>query len=632
MTTSPITDMDKYLFAQGTHERIYEKFGAQLAEVDGVAGVHFAVWAPNAQAVHIIGDFNYWSSYEHSMQRLEGSGIWTRFEPGLKPGALYKYRIITPDGQEIEKSDPVAFAAELRPQTASMVADINSYQWGDQDWMENRHTRQTFEAPIAIYEVHLGSWRRGEGNRYLTYAELAEQLIPYVKDLGFTHLELLPITEHPYDGSWGYQTVGYYAPTSRHGSPQEFQAFIDACHQAGLGVILDWVPAHFPKDRHGLGWFDGTHLYEHADPRQREHQDWGTYIFNYGRHEVRSFLLSNALFWLDKYHIDGLRVDAVASMLYLDYSRQEGEWIPNLHGGRENLEAIHFLKRFNEVVHGVYPDVLTFAEESTAWPMVSRPVYLGGLGFDMKWNMGWMHDTLDFISRDPVYRRYHHNNLTFSLVYAFNENFILPLSHDEVVHLKGSLIKKMPGDDWQKAANLRAYYGYMYGHPGKKLLFMGDEIAQWHEWNFEASLDWYHAELNPHRGVAQFLRDLNHLYQAEPALHEVDFEHAGFQWIDYRDADQSIIAFLRRNRAGDQQIIVICNFTPIPRENYHLGVPEAGFYAELINSDAISYWGSGMGNLGGVQSQAGVWHDQPHHIKLVLPPLSTLILKRTEKG
>jgi 1,4-alpha-glucan branching enzyme len=620
--------MDQYLFAQGTHERIYEKLGAQLTEVEGVQGVHFAVWAPNARMVHLIGNFNYWTSYEHPMTPLGETGIWTRFEPGLEPGTLYKFRMTTQTGQELEKSDPVAFAAELRPQTASVVADINSHTWGDQAWMENRKARQAFDAPISIYEVHLGSWRRGDGNGYLTYTELAEQLIPYVVEMGFTHIELLPVAEHPFDGSWGYQTVGYFAPTSRFGSPRDFQAFVDACHQAGIGVIIDWVPAHFPKDAHGLGLFDGTHLYEHSDPRQGEHRDWGTYIFNYGRHEVRSFLISNAIFWLDKYHIDGLRVDAVASMLYLDYSRTGEEWLANIHGGRENLEAIHFLKRFNEVVHGIYPDILTFAEESTAWPMVSRPVYLGGLGFDLKWNMGWMHDTLEYMSKEPIHRRYHHNNLTFSLVYAFNENFILPLSHDEVVHLKGSILNKMPGDDWQKAANLRAYYGYMYGHPGKKLLFMGNEFGQWVEWNFDASLEWGGIEFHPHKGVAQFVRDLNHLYQAEPALHEVDFSVDGFTWIDFHDSDNSVIAFIRHSKASNAQVIIACNFTPVPRDTYRLGVPEAGFYAEILNSDATVYWGSGIGNLGGVESEPEPWHGFPHSIKLTLPPLSTLMLKK----
>ena len=457
--------------------------------------------------------------------------------------------------------------------------------------MQARNISQALDQPISVYEVHLGSWRRGEGNRFLSYAELAEQLIPYVQSMHYTHIELLPIAEHPFDGSWGYQITGYFAPTSRFGPPEEFQAFVDACHQAGIGVILDWVPAHFPKDAHGLGLFDGTHLYEHADHRQGEHKEWGTYIFNYGRNEVQSFLLSNALFWLDKYHIDGLRVDAVASMLYLDYARDSGQWVPNVHGGRENLEAVHFLKRFNEVTHGVYPDILTFAEESTSWPLVSRPVYLGGLGFDLKWNMGWMNDTLEYMGKDPIYRRYHHNHLTFSMMYAFTENFTLPLSHDEVVHLKGSMIGKMPGDDWQKAANLRAFFGYLMGHPGKKLLFMGSDMAQWQEWNEAVGLDWGMLDFHPHKGMAQFVADLNQLYRSESALHQVDFEHTGFSWVDFRDVDQSIIAFLRHNRANDEQILVVCNFTPVVHEGYRLGVPTPGFYAELINSDATVYWG-----------------------------------------
>ncbi len=626
-----VTDLDRHLFAEGTHERIYEKLGAHLTEENGVSGVHFAVWAPNAKEVYLIGDFNYWDSLQHPMHSLEDSGIWTRFEPGLQAGALYKYRIITPDGKILEKTDPYGFAAELRPQTASVVADIDSYTWQDREWMGSRWEKHSLGSPIAVYEVHLGSWRRGDGNRFLSYAELAGQLIPYVKELGYTHIELLPITEHPFDGSWGYQTVGYYAPTSRFGSPQDFMAFVDACHQAEIGVILDWVPAHFPKDAHGLGRFDGTPLYEHADPRQGEHSDWGTYIFNFGRNEVQSFLFSNAVFWLEKYHLDGLRVDAVASMLYLDYSRKEGEWIPNIHGGRENLEAIYFIKHFNEIVHGIFPDILTFAEESTAWPQVSRPVYLGGLGFDMKWNMGWMHDTLAYISKEPVYRRYHHNSLTFSLLYAFNENFILPLSHDEVVHLKGSMIKKMPGDDWQKFANLRAYYAYMYGHPGKKLLFMGGEFGQWTEWDFNYSLSWDALNWPPHRGVSRVVSDLNRLYRQESALYEVDFEPQGFVWIDANDSENSVISFMRYNRDRNEFLVFVCNFTPVPRFNYRIGVPQAGYYAELLNTDAVEYWGSGLGNQGGAQSQEIAWHNYPHSLNLTLPPLATLILKRRDK-
>ncbi len=627
MTQPFFSDMDKYLFAEGNHERIYKKLGAHLTELDGVAGVHFAVWAPNAKAVCLVGDFNYWHSAQHPMLSLGESGVWTRFEPGLGVGALYKFRIETHDGRMLEKADPYAFAAELRPQTASVVTDLDTYTWHDGDWLAHRAEAQALDAPVAVYEIHLGSWQRGDGNRYLTYAELAERLIPYVKDMGYTHIELLPIAEHPFDGSWGYQVVNYFAPTSRFGSPQEFMAFVDACHQAGIGVIVDWVPAHFPKDAHGPGEFDGTHLYEHADPRQGEHKDWGTYIFNFGRNEVRTFLLSNAVFWLEKYHIDGLRVDAVASMLYLDYSRHDGEWIPNIYGGRENLEAISFLKRFNEVTHGIFPDILTFAEESTAWPQVSRPVYVGGLGFDLKWNMGWMHDTLDYMAKEPIHRRYHHHSLTFSLIYAFNEQFILPLSHDEVVHLKGAMVEKMSGDDWQKFANLRAYYGYMYGHPGKKLLFMGCEFGQWTEWDNEHSLKWDSLNYPPHKGVARLVADLNRLYRAEPALFEVDFAPEGFRWVDANDSENSVISFLRFNRAGDNALLFVCNFTPVPRYNYRLGAPEAGFYAELLNTDAEFYWGSGVGNMGGVQSDDLPWHNQPYSISLTLPPLSTLILK-----
>lgn len=630
MTKPFFSDMDKYLFAEGNHERVYEKLGAHLTELDGVSGVHFAVWAPNAKAVYLVGDFNFWHSTQHPMMSLGESGVWTRFEPGLGVGTLYKFRIETHDGQWLEKSDPYAFAAELRPQTASVVTDLDTYTWNDGDWLAHRAKAQALDAPIAVYEVHLGSWQRGDGNRYLTYAELADRLIPYIKKMGYTHIELLPIAEHPFDGSWGYQIVSYFAPTSRFGSPAEFMAFVDACHQADIGVIVDWVPAHFPKDAHGLGNFDGTHLYEHADPRKGEHKDWGTYIFNYGRNEVRAFLLSNAVFWFDKYHIDGLRVDAVASMLYLDYSRNEGEWIPNIYGGRENLEAISFLKRFNEVTHGIFPDILTFAEESTAWPQVSRPVYLGGLGFDLKWNMGWMHDTLDYMSKEPVYRRYHHNELTFSLIYAFNEQFILPLSHDEVVHMKGSLVSKMSGDDWQKFANLRAYYGYMYGHPGKKLLFMGGEFGQWTEWDNEHSLKWDSLNYPPHKGVARLVADLNRLYRTEKALFEIDFKPNGFAWIDANDSENSVVAFIRRSRTGDDGVIFVCNFTPVPRYNYRIGVPEEGFYTEMLNTDAEIYWGSGMGNMGGVQSESQPWHNLPHSINLTLPPLSTLILKRVE--
>lgn len=620
-------ETDRYLFAQGTHERIYEKLGAQLVKRDGVSGVHFAVWAPNAEAVSIIGDFNDWGGQENLMCHTEDSGIWTRFEPGLSVGMLYKFRVTTQDGDIVDKSDPVGFWAEPRPKTASIVADINRYNWQDERWMQNRGSAQALDKPISIYEVHLGSWRRDENGDFLSYTELAEQLIQYVLDMNYTHIELMPIAEHPFDGSWGYQTTGYFAPTSRFGTPEAFQAFVDSCHQAGIGVILDWVPAHFPKDGHGLGNFDGTHLYEHADPRQGEHKDWGTYIFNYDRNEVQSFLLSNALYWLDKYHIDGLRVDAVASMIYLDYSREEGQWLPNVHGGRENLGAIHFLKRFNEVVHGVFPDVLTFAEDSTAWPMVSHPVYQGGLGFDFKWNMGWMNDSLEYIKKDPVHRGHHHGALTFSLVYAFTENFILPISHDEVVHMKGAMISKMPGDDWQKSATLRAYLGYMFGHPGKNLLFMGCDMALWSEWNEAVGLDWRLLEHQPHQGVNRFVADLNRLYRNESALYEVDDEESGFSWIVHDDASQSVVAFVRHNRVDDEKIIVVCNFTPVLRQEYRLGVPENGLYQEVLNSDSIEYWGSGVSNAGGVKSENIESHGSSHSIRATLPPLSTVMFK-----
>ena len=624
--TDFLTDLDKHLFAQGTHERIYEKLGAHVIKQDGVEGVHFAVWAPNAKEVFVTGNFNNWDSAATPMQG-DASGIWTHFEPGLGYGAYYKYWVVAHSGQVFEKTDPYGFGTELRPNTGSMVTNVDEYQWQDQAWMKNRKKHQALNTPISVYEVHLGSWMRGVDNQFLSYTELAEKLIPYVQEMGFTHIELLPIAEHPFDGSWGYQVTGYYAPTSRFGSPQEFQAFVDACHQANIGIIVDWVPAHYPKDAHGLGNFDGTHLYEHADPRQGEHKDWGTYIFNFGRNEVQCFLLSNAVFWLEKYHIDGYRVDAVASMLYLDYSREGEDWVPNIHGGRENLEAIYVIKKFNEVVHGLFPDVLTIAEESTAWPQVSRPVYLGGLGFDLKWNMGWMHDTLEYMSKEAVHRRYHHNQLTFSLLYAFNENFILPLSHDEVVHMKGSLIYKMAGDEWQKFANLRAYYAFMYGHPGKKLLFMGDEFGQWAEWNFAASLEWHVLQYEPHRGVSDLVKDLNSLYQNEPSLYEVDFDSKGFDWIDCNDSEQSIIAFLRHNQQRDECLVFVCNFTPVPRHNYRIGVPAPGYYTEILNTDATEYWGSGIGNGGGVQSDDEAWHGLPASINLTLPPLSTIVFK-----
>ncbi len=628
---SPVlSDFDLHLIAEGSHTRLYEKLGAHLIEHEGVAGVEFAVWAPNAKRVCVVGDFNQWDTRRHALRPRGGSGIWELFVPGLAAGELYKYAIYSNrDKKIVEKADPFGFAAELRPQTASQVLNIEAYKWNDAPWLTTRADTQSLQAPISVYEVHLGSWRHSPGgdSHPLTYKELSEQLIPYVKDMGFTHIELLPITEHPLDASWGYQTIGYFAPTSRFGTPAEFMAFIDACHNAGVGVILDWVPAHFPKDEHGLALFDGTHLYEHADPRQGEHPDWGTMVFNYDRTEVVEFLLNSALFWLDKYHIDGLRVDAVASMLYLDYSRKEGEWIPNKFGGRENLGAVAFLKRFNELVHQEFPTVLTLAEESTAWPMVSRPTYLGGLGFDLKWNMGWMHDMLEYMELDPIHRRYHHDLLTFSLLYAFNENFILPFSHDEVVHGKRSLLEKMPGDEWQQFANLRALYTYMYAHPGKKLLFMGDEFGQRNEWNHQVALDWSSLEKEVHSQLQQCVSDLNRLYSDQAALYEVDFDWDGFEWIDFRDMDQSTIAFVRRAKDTAEFVLVVCNFTPVPRFGYRLGAPVGGYYRELFNSDASAYGGSNLGNIGGVLAEDEPWQDFPYSLSLTLPPLAVVILK-----
>ncbi len=629
-----LTEFDLYLIGEGTHYQTYEKLGAHIITVAGVEGVHFAVWGPNAARISVVGDFNHWDGRAHPMQLRGSSGIWELFIPGLGQGALYKYEVRAQNSDLFTKSDPYGFAAEIRPSTASMVWDVNLHQWGDSDWVAQRPLHQSLDAPIVIYEAHLGSWQRTQAEdgkwRPLTYRELAETLIPYVKSLGYTHIELLPISEHPFDGSWGYQTVGYYAPTSRFGTPEDFQYFVDQAHQAGLGVLLDWVPAHFPKDGHGLVYFDGTHLYEHADPRRGEHKEWGTLIFNYGRSEVRNFLLSNALFWLDKYHLDGYRVDAVSAMLYLDYNRDPGQWLPNAYGGRENLEAIDFLRRFNELVHDSHPGALTVAEESTDWPMVSRPTYVGGLGFSLKWNMGWMHDILDYLSLDPVYRRYHHNKLTFSLMYAFSENFVLALSHDEVVHLKGSLLAKMPGDAWQKFANLRLLFGYMWGHPGKKLLFMGMEFGQGREWNYATNLDWHQADWQPHRGITAWLRDLNALYHAEPALHEVDFSWDGFQWLEADDSDNSVLSFIRRAKNGDE-IVVVCNFTPMVREGYHVPVPQAGEYRELLNSDAAAYWGSGVGNNGMARAEAIPHGNYPATLILTLPPLGVLMLKRKGK-
>ena len=626
---SLLTDFDLHLIGEGTHYGVYEKLGAHLRKVLGSAGVHFAVWAPNARRVSVVGDFNHWDGRVHPMRLHPGNGIWEIFIPGLGEGTLYKFEVLPKWGPPVLKADPFAFTFELPPRTASIVSDL-SYEWGDAAWMAERAKKQALDSPLAIYEVHLGSWRRvpEEGNRLLTYRELGQQLAAYVKEMGYTHVELLPITEHPYYPSWGYQTLGYFAPTRRYGTPQDFMNFVDNLHQHGIGVILDWVPAHFPQDPHGLIYFDGTHLYEHEDPRLREHPDWGTRVFNYGRNEVADFLLTSALFWLERYHIDGLRLDAVASMLYLDYSRRAGGWAPNKYGGNENLEAIAFLKRFNEVVYQRHPGVMTIAEESTAWPMVSRPVYLGGLGFGGKWNMGWMHDTLTYISKDPIHRKYHHNNLTFGLLYAWHENFILPLSHDEVVHGKGSLHAKMPGDDWQKFANLRAYFTFMYGHPGKKLLFMGGEFGQTSEWYHDASLDWHLLGMGPyHRGVQRLVQDLNRVYALEPPLHQVDFEPAGFQWIDCNDWEGSVICFLRRARDPEDFLIFACNFTPVVRHGYRIGVRRSGYYREVINSDAAIYGGSNVGNAGGLRAEPIPWQGYPWSVLATLPPLGALVLK-----
>jgi len=623
-----LSEDDLFLFNEGNHFKLYEKFGAQLITHEGVAGVSFAVWAPNAERVSVIGDFNNWDGRRHPLRPRGASGVWEIFIPQLRAGDLYKYEIKTRyQGYVAAKADPFGFGSEMRPNTSSMICDVNHFDWRDDQWMRTRQVKQSLNSPISVYEVHLGSWRRKDENEFLNYHELADQLIGYVKEQGFTHIELLPITEHPFDGSWGYQSLGYFAPTSRFGSPADFVHFIDQAHRNGVGVIVDWVPAHFPKDGFGLSFFDGTHLYEHSDPRLGEHQDWGTLIFNFGRNEVAEYLLNSALFWLDKYHIDGLRVDAVASMLYLDYSRKAGEWQPNKFGGRENLEAVAFIKRFNELTHLNFPDVLTFAEESTAWPMVSRPTYIGGLGFDLKWNMGWMHDILEYMHEDPIHRRYHHNSLTFSLLYAFTENFILPLSHDEVVHGKGALLAKMPGDTWQQFANLRALYAYMFAHPGKKLLFMGDEFGQWNEWNDGQSLDWILLDFDTHRGLQKCVGDLNKLYVSEAALHEIDFSWEGFQWIDFHDVDSSIVSFIRRSHNSADEIVVAVNLTPVPRYGYRVGVPQAGMWREIFNSDSSYYGGSNVGNVL-LLTDDKPWQGQNFSVMMTLPPLGVVYLKR----
>ncbi|HCC47639.1 MAG TPA: 1,4-alpha-glucan branching enzyme [Elusimicrobia bacterium] len=622
-----LSDQDLYLFNEGNHLRLYDKLGAHLAAVDGVEGTHFAVWAPNARQVFVIGDFNGWNKTQNQLHQRAASGIWEGFIPGVKAGQNYKYFIISNfNNFSAEKADPMAFSSEEAPKTASVVATLD-YEWSDGEWMKERGSKVNLKSPVSIYELHLGSWRRRGDNLPLTYRELAEQLPGYMKYMGFSHVEMMPVTEHPFYGSWGYQTTGYFAPTSRYGTPQDFMFLVDSLHQAGVGVILDWVPAHFPSDAHGLAKFDGTCLYEHADPRQGYHPDWGSAIFNFGRNEVKSFLLSSALFWLDKFHVDGLRVDAVASMLYLDYSRKAGQWVPNKHGGNENLEAIAFLKQFNHVVYENYGDTQTYAEESTAWPMVSRPTYIGGLGFGLKWDMGWMHDTLRYFSRDSVFRKYHHNDLTFRMLYAWGENFVLPFSHDEVAHGKGSMLAKMAGDDWQKFANLRLLYGSMYAQPGQKLMFMGSEFAQWGEWNHDRSLDWHQAGHPPHAGMQNWVRDLNALYKAEPALHELNCNPAGFDWIDANDSQQSVTAFLRKGAKPEDTVLVVCNFTPVPRSGYRVGVPRGGFWKELLNSDAVTYWGSGQGNMGGVKAEDTPCHARPYSLSLTLPPLSVSFFK-----
>lgn len=628
-----LTDYDQYLFSEGRHLDIYEKLGAHVCELDGVQGVCFAVWAPNAQRVSVIGDFNRWDARVHPMLLHVESGIWELFIPGLTVGAIYRYDIRSQvNGYCVQKTDPYGFYTERRPQNASIVADIHEYEWGDAAWMTERQEQNVLNAPMSIYEVHLGSWRRDADGEWLDYRELAHQLVDYALKMGYTHLELLPIAEHPLDASWGYQVTGYYAVSSRYGTPEDFMYFVDYCHQHGIGVILDWVPAHFPKDGHALSYFDGTHLYEHADPRQGEHPDWGTYIFNYGRNEVRNFLLANALFWLKEYHIDGLRVDAVSSMIYLDFGRKHGEWIPNEYGGRENLAAIAFMRELNELLHGEFPGAMTIAEESTAWPMVSRPIYLGGLGFTLKWNMGWMHDVLDYMKQNPIYRRYHHNKLTFSIMYAFSENFVLSLSHDEVVHLKGSMIGKMAGDWWQKFASLRLLHGYQYTHPGKKLTFMGQEFGQWAEWSEARSLDWHLLELPTHQGVQAWVADMNRFYQEQPALWEHDFDPHGFEWIEANDAEQSVFSYIRYADDRTDFLVIACNFTPVPRYGYRLGVPEAGHYVELLNSDAGAYGGGDVGNHGGLDSESIFWHEQPQSLNLTVPPLGIVILKLKAKG
>ena len=624
---SLLNDDDLYLFNQGSHFRLYEKLGAHLIAGENT-GTYFAVWAPDAEQVFVLGDFNQWHRDSHALMPKGQSGIWEGFFPDMGKGALYKYRIVSRfNGYRVDKADPLSIFNEVPPKTASIVWDLD-YTWGDREWMAGRHQRNRLDKPMAIYEMHLGSWRRieQEGNRSLSYRELAPQLADYLQKLDYTHVEFMPVMDHPFFGSWGYQITGFFAPSGNFGTPQDLMYLIDYLHQRGIGVILDWVPSHFPSDEHGPAFFDGTHLYEHADSRQGYHPEWNSFIFNYGRNEVRSFLISNALFWLDRYHADGLRVDAVASVLYLDYARKDGEWVPNKYGGRENIDAIDFLRRLNAAVYEHFPDTQTIAEESTDWPMVSRPTYVGGLGFGLKWDMGWMHDTLQYMCKEPVHRRYHQDKLTFRMLYAFHENFVLPLSHDEVVYGKGSLLGKMSGDDWQKFANLRALYGYMYAQPAKKLLFMGGEFGQWREWSHDGSLDWDLVDYPLHSGVQQWIRDLNRLYRSEPALHELDCEPAGFEWIDCGDAESSVVSLIRKGKSTANLVLMVCNFTPVPRQEYRIGAPHGGFWREALNSDATEYGGSGMGNRGGVDADPWPQHGRPFSLPLTLPPLSALFL------
>jgi len=627
-----ITDDDVYLFKEGNHFKLYEKLGAHICIDDGTAGTYFAVWAPNASTVSVTGDFNGWNNKAHRLySRSDSSGIWEGFIPGIGKGDIYKYHIKSHyHNYKVSKADPFALLYETPPKTASVIWDLN-YKWDDAEWMKKRHAANSIHAPMSIYEIHIGSWRKvpEDGNRPLTYREMADYLPDYVSSMGFTHVEFLPVTEHPFYGSWGYQSLGYFAPTSRYGTPQDFMYLIDSLHKHNIGVIFDWVPSHFPGDEHGLSYFDGTHLYEHSDPKQGFHPDWKSYIFNHDRYEVRAFLVSSAIFWFDKFHIDGLRVDAVASMLYLDYSRENGEWVPNHYGGRENLGAIYFLRRLNEAVYSDYPDVQMIAEESSAWPMVSRPTYVGGLGFGMKWNMGWMHDTLEYFTKEPIHRKHHHNQLTFSIWYAFFENFLLPLSHDEVVFGKGSLIGKMPGDYWQKFANLRLLFGYMYGHSGKKLLFMGGEFAQWSEWYHETSLDWNLLEYEKHQQIQRWVQDLNRLYRAEPAMYELDADREGFEWVDFSDWEGSIISFIRKGRTVNDLVLVICNFTPVTRTGYKIGVPREGFWKEVLNSDSSEYGGSNNGNSGGVNAGKDSSYGHGFSISLTIPPLAVLFMKHS---